>query len=83
MIPCILPRLLPPFAFACLLLAPTAAIHAAPFSGAMAEEGTALFLPDGLAPDQLTPSVALVVPEKTRGPLPTAWTLRPEFSQTA
>ena len=82
MTPRILSRALLPLALACLLLTPPAASHAAPFSGAMSEDGTALFLPDGLSPDHLTPSVALVEPPKTRGPLPAGWTLRPEFSQT-
>ena len=83
MIPRILARALLPLVLVRLLLAPATAIHAAPFSGAMSEDGTALFLPDGLSPDHLTLSVALVAPPKTSGPLPSAWTLKPEFSRTA
>ena len=71
---------LPPLALACLLLA--GAAHAEPFSGEMAD-GTALFLPDGLSPDHLPPSIALLEPPKTHGPLPAAWALKPEFSRTA
>ena len=83
MIPRILARALPSLALVCLLLGLTAGTHAAPFSGAMSEDGTALFLPDGLSPDHLTPSVALLESPKASSPLPASWTLHPEFSRTA
>ena len=65
MFPRLLFRSLPPLALGCLLLA--GRTHAEPFSGALAD-GTALFLPDGLPPDQLPPSLALLEPPKTHGP---------------
>ena len=77
--------LVPPPCFFPLLLAgllvtvPTT--RAAPSAGEIGD-GTALFLPDGLNPDHLPPSLALVEPPKVRGPLPAGWTLRPEFSTT-
>ncbi len=56
--------------------------RAEPFAGAL-DDGTALFLPDGMTPDGLPPSLALVTPPHPRGPLPAGWTLRPRFDQTA
>ncbi len=56
-------------------------VKAAEFSGEIGD-GTALFLPDGLSPDDLPPSLALIKPPRVRGSLPAGWTLRPEFSCT-
>ena len=53
-----------------------------PYSGRIGE-GTALFLPPGMTPGQMPPSLALVAPPHPDGPLPGGWTLRPEFSRTA
>ena len=82
MTPRILSPVFSPLAVACLLLAPITVARTAPFSGVMAEPGTALFLPDGLSPDHLTPSVALIEAPTVHGPLPASWVLKPEFSQT-
>ncbi len=54
---------------------------AASFSGEIGD-GAALFLPEGIAPDKLPTSVALVETPKVRGPLPAGWPLKPQFSQT-
>ncbi len=74
------PRIVPVLLFAVCALVSSA--HAAGFAGEIAD-GTALFLPDGLSPDHLPPSLALVAPPKARGPLPVTWTLHPEFSPSA
>ena len=70
----------------CLLLAGSVAClllpaRAAEFSGEIGD-GAALFLPDGLSPDHLPPSLALVKPPEVRGPVPASWPLRPTFSRT-
>ncbi len=52
------------------------------FAG-MVRPGVALFLPEGLNPGRMPPSLALLEPPKVTGPLPTEWTLRPAFSKPA
>ena len=59
---------------------PPAPARAAEFSGEIGD-GTALFLPEGLSPDHLPVSLALTQSPVVRGPLPTTWTLHPEFSR--
>ena len=79
------PRMMFPRILPFLLLAVAASVlspaRAAEFAGEIGD-GTALFLPDGLSPDALPASLALIAPPKVRGPLPAGWSLRPEFSRT-
>ena len=75
------PRILPVL-FLTLAVTSTPTARAEDFSGEIAD-GVGLFLPDGLSPDGLPVSLALVDPPRVRGPLPAAWTLRPAFSRTA
>ena len=65
-------------AVVCLLVPPVAG--AEPFSGDLGE-GAALFLPEGMTPEDYPVSIALAAPPKTTGPLPAGWTIKPEFSQ--
>ena len=53
-----------------------------PFAGRIGE-GTALFLPPGMTPGQMPPSLALSAPPQPHSPLPDTWTLRPAFTRTA
>ena len=79
MFPRVLFRICVSFAVLGLPLVSTA--RAEPFAGSL-DDGAALFLPDGMTPDGLPPSLALVTPPRPHGPLPAAWTLRPRFDQT-
>jgi alpha-glucosidase len=51
-------------------------------AGWQIDNGSALFLPSGMSPAQMPPSLALAAPLRVAGPLPSAWSLRPQLSRT-
>jgi alpha-glucosidase len=45
-------------------------------------DGVALFVPEGLSPDHLPPSLSFLTPLHAEGRLPSGWQLRPRFSRS-